>query len=564
VRPWLCTAVIVALWCTLSGCEKQAAGPSSAAVSKSASADETPAFHAVAFEVACQQAQQDGKIVMVDFYTPRSRPCKMLERKTWRDAAVRDWLRARTVPLKIDAEKQKELAARYRVEACPTILFLKPDGNEMDRLVGFIEPDDFLKNAADIVAGVDRAQAVRDELKTAGNDPMKRHELALKFADLNKYPEALEQLLWCFDHGLEHDPAYAGVRLSFLVKNIAGLGQDYPPALAALHERRDGARQAVLDGSGTFESAAELAALNAALRENAQTLQVFDRLAKSDLPNKDQMRRAMSSDVFDSLLQARRYSDILSVTDVDEVFARHMQTYEDLSRRYGPKEQYLLRMQRHDIAEDCATLYEVLVGVHDNDAANRLAERIMDFDPSANTLQVLTLSALRAGDLDAVRAFVSSKLETLPKGQRRLVQSSLQHAADELPRVTLVYQYFDLVTRDERPEGAAALGQQVADSLNGQASPLNEFAWRVLTDEQVKFRDLELALQVAKSAYDACAGKEPEIVDTYARALWDTGSHDQALELQRKAVKLAAETGDERVLADVKATLARYEAEAGN
>jgi len=90
------------------------------------------------------------------------------------------------------------------------------------------------------------------------------------------------------------------------------------------------------------------------------------------------------------------------------------------------------------------------------------------------------------------------------------------------------------------------------------ADLLNEFAWTILDNPSVKFRDLKLALEVAKAAYDASGGKNAAIVDTYARALFDNGQVKEAIEYEKKAVKLAGD--NEEMKADLEKALKKYEA----
>lgn len=117
--------------------------------------------------------------------------------------------------------------------------------------------------------------------------------------------------------------------------------------------------------------------------------------------------------------------------------------------------------------------------------------------------------------------------------------------------------YFELVTESDKPEGAEKAGREVFTTIGPKnADMLNAFAWELLTNEAIKFRDLKLALEVAKAAYDACEGKNAAIVDTYARALFDNGKQAEAIEFQKKAVALAEDEEMKKELAD---TLKRYE-----
>jgi len=86
---------------------------------------------------------------------------------------------------------------------------------------------------------------------------------------------------------------------------------------------------------------------------------------------------------------------------------------------------------------------------------------------------------------------------------------------------------------------------------------LNEWAWTLLTDESIKQRDLALATKLAKAAVTASDGKEPATLDTYARALFDSGKVSEAIEQQKLAI---AQAKDDDMRKDLQQTLKRYEA----
>src|SRR5262245_22764339 len=185
---------------------------------------ETP-FSDLSFDEALKAAQNSNKVVMIDFFTTWCGPCKRLDETTWKDEKVQQFLSEKMIALKIDAEKQIELAKRYNVRAYPTIVFVKPDGSLTAFIVGYREPTTFIQEATAALVGQD--VLVRAKAKLAGkeNDPMARAQYADNLAQLGKYPEALDEYLWCFDHGLEHMPAYYGVRVSFLLNSISSLGR---------------------------------------------------------------------------------------------------------------------------------------------------------------------------------------------------------------------------------------------------------------------------------------------------------------------------------------------------
>lgn len=137
---WVAGIVALGL-CILAGCSTDPAGHSD------------KAFHEISYDQALARARPASKLVMLDFYADWCGPCRMLDDITWKDAKVQDWLKANTVAIKVDVDSNSQLAAKYNVSSIPVLLFLKPDGTEAGRLIGYHPPEDFLKKAGEITGG---------------------------------------------------------------------------------------------------------------------------------------------------------------------------------------------------------------------------------------------------------------------------------------------------------------------------------------------------------------------------------------------------------------------------
>ncbi len=233
-----------------------------------AGADEGP-FRELSLDRARQAATDGGKrFVLVDFYTVWCGPCKKLDETIWKDQEVRDWLSKEAVCLKVDAEKDEPLADKYRINVYPTVLLLRPDGAEIDRLVGYRDAKTFLADARESLAGNDSLARARKKLEGANaNDPMLRMSYGDALAQKGRAEDALSEYLWCFDHGLEHGPGFTGVRLSFLLGRIVQLGRTHPAALDELRKRRDAAGKEIEASKADFPTAMGFAALNSNLGE---------------------------------------------------------------------------------------------------------------------------------------------------------------------------------------------------------------------------------------------------------------------------------------------------------
>lgn len=416
-RCWITSLALVAV-CGLSACSNDDAGPSKA----------DSLFADLTFDQACTKAKQDGKVVMVDFLATWCGPCKMLDKQTWPDAAVGKWLRENTIPIKIDIDQHRKIAQRFNIRDIPVLLFAKPDGTELGRITGFRPPKEFLKRAVDVLAGINPADRLKEELAAVGgNDPMKRQSLGKELARQGKHAEALKHYLWCFDHGNEHHLGYAGVRLSFLLSDISRLGRDYPPALAALRERRDRAAEAVLGGTGTFQNAMEVGALNSELGENDRTLAVYDQLAKANSPRNQELLQAMFSEVLDLLLAAKRYQDVVDgLGDVEETIDHRIAMYRYTAELYKGAPDSPAAFERRWVVEEGGKHYEALLGTDMDATAAKLADRLVKFDTTGETIAKLIRHAVRAGKAATARAAAEEWAKTLTPDQRELVLRAIE------------------------------------------------------------------------------------------------------------------------------------------
>lgn len=357
-------------------------------------------FAELKFDDACAQAKKDGKIVLIDFYTTWCGPCKMLDKNTWTDTNVIKLLTEKTVPLKLDAEKETNLAKLYKIEAYPTILLLKPEGSEIDRIVGYKDPKAFQSDFDGAISGKDSIARAREKVeKAGGKDPISRTLLANELMQKHKDAEALEEYLWCFDHGAEASPGYAGVRVSFLLSYIVRLGKKYPPALEALQTRRDQAEAKVRDGSADQNVVYDVLRLNDALGEKQKDIALFD-----ELPPDNKSRSLVAKEIPDQLVSAKRYPNALEGVDAIALFDQQVKSMEGTLAQLAKGENAAMRDQiepnmRKNAVGKGLIYFEALAGAKKNEEATALAEKILKLDGAAATRDKLIQAARRADNL---------------------------------------------------------------------------------------------------------------------------------------------------------------------
>jgi len=157
------------------------------------------------------------------------------------------------------------------------------------------------------------------------------------------------------------------------------------------------------------------------------------------------------------------------------------------------------------------------------------------------------IEQVHAGKFDLAAA---KKLMAKKEQERRELER-LGEQADE---------YFRLVQSAGNEKQAAELGKEILERGRKHVGLMNGFAWNILTGEGILTRDLKLALEAAEAAYKASKGEDPNILDTFALALFENGKKADAVKYEKQALELAEKAGaPAQVLAEFKQRLERFE-----
>jgi len=176
------------------------------------------------------------------------------------------------------------------------------------------------------------------------------------------------------------------------------------------------------------------------------------------------------------------------------------------------------------LAEEILTGSKDVKGIFPNDK----------FDPAAEKKNLKTmrlknqyLQAVSEGKDSDVEKFGSELKELEP--DIKLADLRKRAEASKATR-----EYFQAVIQGS--DKAKTLGPELAEKLQGQAMFGNSLAWEILTNEQIKDRDIPLALKLSKQACEDSNWKEAAYLDTYARTLFDSGKKSEAVDYEKKAL----------------------------
>ena len=88
--------------------------------------------------------KQQEKDIFIYFHADWCVFCKKMEKETYTDQDVAEYLKQNFVLIKVDTQKEKKLSAAYFVRGLPMSWFLGPNGERITALPGYVPPGQFL------------------------------------------------------------------------------------------------------------------------------------------------------------------------------------------------------------------------------------------------------------------------------------------------------------------------------------------------------------------------------------------------------------------------------------
>ena len=228
---------------------------------------------------------------------------------------------------------------------------------------------------------------------------------------------ALRLYLWVLDHGVAADPAFVGVRSTYLIKAIVELGAAEPSAMVELETRVARLERLMLTSTATaardvlpFEDVLLYVALNEQRNQRERTRRVYHQLRQQGSPVADELY----DDVFELLLEQGKYGDILERED-----------WCDTSLAF---QEELVTIQVAQFRAQAADVFEVFAGTRRNQDAMALLARVEARDSSVESFVMIVKRALRAGNRELALLVLRRGRERAPPGE----QPKLTEAAREL------------------------------------------------------------------------------------------------------------------------------------
>ncbi len=96
------------------------------------------------YEQAQQQNEDSSRKFFFYFRANWCAYCHKLEKETFADATIAGYINRNFIPVRIDSDRKKKLAARFGVRGLPDLRFLSPKGEPIARWPGYISASKLL------------------------------------------------------------------------------------------------------------------------------------------------------------------------------------------------------------------------------------------------------------------------------------------------------------------------------------------------------------------------------------------------------------------------------------
>lgn len=91
-----------------------------------------------------QEYQNGDRKFLIFFHADWCVYCRKLEKKVFADTEIINYINDHYIPVRVEIDKEKRLAARFGVRELPDLRFLASDGQNLARWPGYIEKDHLL------------------------------------------------------------------------------------------------------------------------------------------------------------------------------------------------------------------------------------------------------------------------------------------------------------------------------------------------------------------------------------------------------------------------------------
>lgn len=91
------------------------------------------------YDKGINMAKEQNKKIFLYFHAAWCGYCRQMEKSTFQDRALIDYMNANFVAIKVDSDLEKKTADSYSVRGLPTSWFLKANSDKLSNMPGYVD-----------------------------------------------------------------------------------------------------------------------------------------------------------------------------------------------------------------------------------------------------------------------------------------------------------------------------------------------------------------------------------------------------------------------------------------
>ena len=132
-----------------------------------------------------------SRLIMLDFYADWWGGCIRLDADTFTDSQIiKNADKYISLKIDVDIPENKILSEKFNVSSIPQNIFVNANGNEVDRIIGYLPPEEYKIKVLNILNGEGTVSDLKNKLSNNPNDVELLYTLGEKLEQMGEYSEA--------------------------------------------------------------------------------------------------------------------------------------------------------------------------------------------------------------------------------------------------------------------------------------------------------------------------------------------------------------------------------------
>jgi thioredoxin-related protein len=102
-------------------------------------------IHWLSYDEGMKLSKQKGQKVFISFYADWCTFCEKMEKETFRKKEVVSFVNEKFLAIRVNSDKEVEIARKYFVRGLPMTWFLDANGDKISSIPGYIPPEMFIQ-----------------------------------------------------------------------------------------------------------------------------------------------------------------------------------------------------------------------------------------------------------------------------------------------------------------------------------------------------------------------------------------------------------------------------------